>query len=139
MSLWSRIRSRYSRPESADPQIRLKDDGFDVVGVRDGEVIASLQWGDVTRIETYKIDRFTTDCICLFFERGPGAPPVELSEEWPGFQELFRPLAQRFPAIPESWYVDIMTPAFEAKRTVLFSRSENATESNTSLEHARGR
>jgi hypothetical protein len=120
MSLWSLIRSRFSRPVSADPQIRLRSDGFDVVGAPGGDIVATVIWADVTRIQGYKLDLATTDCICLFFECRSQSIPVQVSEEWPGFQELFAPLSQHFPGIPESWYVDIMTPAFESKRTVLY-------------------
>ena len=125
MSLWSRIRSRTSRQVPADPQLRLKDEGFDLVVAAKGDVVASVRWDEVTRIQAYKLDLVTTDCICLLFELGPSRAPIQVSEEWLGFQELFGPLAKRFPAIPESWYVDIMTPAFEAKRTVLFEASGN--------------
>jgi hypothetical protein len=119
MSLWSRIRSRVLRPLSADPRIRLKDDGFEV-DAANGVVAVSVRWNGVSRIQAYKLDLVTTDCICLLFELGAGRAPVQVSEEWLGFQDLFGPLAARFPEIPESWYVDIMTPAFETKRTVLF-------------------
>jgi hypothetical protein len=100
-----------------------------------------VRWEDVARIQAYKLDLVTTDCICLLFELGPDRAPVQLSEEWPGFQDLFSPLAQRFPTIPESWYVDIMTPAFEEKRTVLFEDAERTAQpsSNNSLERTRDR
>lgn len=140
MSLWSRIRSRVSRPAPADPQIRVLGEGFDVVNLANGSVVASVRWPDVTRIQAYKLDLVTTDCICLLFEFGPSRAPVQLPEEWPGFQDLFGPLARRFPAIPESWYVDIMTPAFESKHTVLFEIPRLAQpSSNNSLERTRGR
>jgi hypothetical protein len=139
MSLWSRIRSRITRSAPADSQIRVLDEGFDVINLANGSVAASVRWRDVTRIQAYKLDLVTTDCICLLFEFGPGRASVQLPEEWPGFQELFGPLAQRFPAIPESWYVDIMTPAFETKRTVLFEAPGLIAQpsSNNSLERTR--
>lgn len=95
------------------------DAGFDVLNP-DGSLAASVLWDDVTRIQAYKRDLFTTDCICLLFECGSDQPAVELSEEWQGFSDLLGMLERRFPTIPPSWYVDIMTPAFEARRTVLF-------------------
>jgi len=126
MSLWSRIRSRFSRPVVTDPRIRITEDGFEVEGIAVGTAIASVRWSAVTRIQAYKLDLVTTDCICLLFEQGPTVAPVQISEEWPGFPELFGPLTKHFPVIPESWYVDIMTPAFEHKRTVLFEKSAHA-------------
>lgn len=124
MSLWSRIISCTFRGASADPQVQLKDDGFDLVAAASGVVSASVRWDDVRRIQAYKLDLVTTDCICLLFELGPGSASVQVSEEWLGFQELFGPLVRRFPEIPASWYVDIMTPPFEAKRTILFTASD---------------
>jgi hypothetical protein len=120
MSLWTSIRSILSGTAPADPVIRVIGAGFDVLNPADGSLAASVRWDDVTRIQAYKRDLVTTDCICLRFERGPDRPAVELSEEWQGFADLFGALERRFPTIPPSWYVDIMTPAFEAKRTVLF-------------------
>ena len=79
-----------------------------------------MRWAEVSRIQAYKLDLMTTDCICLLFEFSSETPPVQISEEWQGFQELFAPLTQRFPDIPGSWYTDIMLPAFETKRTTLY-------------------
>jgi len=120
MSLWSRIRSRISGHAPADPHIRIVAEGFDLVKPADGSVAASVRWADVARIQAYKLDLVTTDCICLLFEFRAGRASVQISEEWPGFADLFGPLERHFPTIPESWYVDVMTPAFEAKQTVLF-------------------
>ena len=123
MSLWSLIRSRFSRSAPIDPLIRIKDEGFEVVEARSEAVIASVKWVEVARIQAYKLDLVTTDCICLLFEFTTPSAPLEVSEEWIGFNEIFSPLTQHFPVIPESWYEDIMTPAFETKRTVLFDAS----------------
>lgn len=123
MSLWSRLRVHLSRSKPADPLIRLRERGFEIVGMPDGEIKASVAWRDIVRIQAYKLDLVTTDCICLLFEFGEDRAPVQVSEEWPGFVDLFGPLVERFPTISESWYLDIMTPAFEAKRTVLFDSS----------------
>jgi len=123
MSLWSFIRSRFSRPAPADPQIRLKDDGFDVVAASGEAIIASVRWAEVARIQAYKLDLVTTDCICLLFEFTSPSASLQVSEEWMGFNEIFSPLTQHFPAIPESWYEDIMMPPFEEKRTVLYDAS----------------
>lgn len=94
--------------------------GLRVLASAHGQAEASVRWADVARIQAYKLDLLTTDCICLLFEFAPGRAPVQVSEEWSGFEDLFGPLAARFPAIPESWYADIMTPAFAMNRTVLF-------------------
>jgi hypothetical protein len=123
MSLWSFIRSRFARSTPVDPLIRIKDDGFEVVEFPSEVVIASVKWVEVARIQAYKLDLVTTDCICLLFEFTSPSAPLQVSEEWMGFNEIFSPLTQHFPAIPESWYEDIMIPAFETNRTVLFDAS----------------
>lgn len=82
-----------------------------------------MHWADVSRIQTYKIDLLTADCICLLFESRSGQAPVQVSEEWAGFPDLFGPLSAAFPSIPQSWYIEVMSPAFEAKRTVLYDAS----------------
>jgi len=123
MSLWSFIRARFARSAPVDPLIRIKDDGFEVVEFPSEVVIASVKWVEVVRIQAYKLDLVTTDCICLLFEFTSPSAPLQVSEEWMGFNEIFSPLTQHFPAIPESWYEDVMTPAFETNRTVLFDAS----------------
>jgi hypothetical protein len=57
------------------------------------------------------------------FELTEGKPPVQVSEEWAGFQELFGPLSTAFPTISGDWYMEVMTPAFETKHKVLYDRS----------------
>jgi hypothetical protein len=56
----------------------------------------------------------------LLFERRDGAAPVQVSEEWRGFADLFEPLRVAFPSIPEDWYVVVMKPAFERNQRVLY-------------------
>jgi len=117
--MWSRIRSLFARQTAPDPHVRVTDEGFDLVSAVDQSLISAVRWSDVARIETYKVDLLTTDCICLLFEFRSGAKAIQVSEEWPGFAELFGPLSKAFPAIQENWYLEVMTPAFESKRTVL--------------------
>jgi hypothetical protein len=125
MSLWSRIRSRFARSTVVDPAVRLRDDGFDLVNEPDKAVASTVRWSDVARIQAYKLDLITTDCICLLFEFGLGRAPIQVSEEWPGFADLFGPLSNAFPSIPESWYVEVMSPTFEAKRRVLYDAARS--------------
>jgi hypothetical protein len=120
MALWSRIRSLLSSRSKRDPRIALVDGGFDMISIEDGRVIASVRWRSVLRIHTYKVDLTTTDCICLTFESNNGTAPVQVSEEWAGFAELFAPLAAAFPTIPPEWYAEVMTPAFQANHRVLY-------------------
>jgi hypothetical protein len=103
-----------------DLGISLVDDGFDLFSPVGSQVVASVRWSNVLRVHTYKVDLVTTDCICLLFEFKDGTAPVQVSEEWPGFAELFGPLCTAFPSISPEWYAEVMTPAFETKHRVLY-------------------
>ena len=120
MALWSRIQSFFRRGGRADPLVRVRDEGFDLLDAATQAVIRSVRWADVAKVQTYKLDLLTTDYICLLFESRSGQPPVQVSEEWKGFSDLFGPLTAAFPSIPQNWYMDVMTPAFETKQTVLY-------------------
>ena len=101
MALWSRIQSFFRRGTRSDPLVRVSDEGFHLLDAADAEaVIRSVRWTDVAKIQTYKLDLLTTDCICLLFESKSGQPPVQVSEEWKGFPELFGPLTTAFPIDP---------------------------------------
>ena len=78
-----------------------------------------------------KVDLATTDCICLTFEFNNGMAPLQVSEEWAGFAELFGPLAAAFPTIPPEWYAEVMTPAFKAY--LLCGSARMLTELNANL------
>jgi hypothetical protein len=120
MGLWSRIQSFFRRGGRADPLVRVTEGGFDLLDGATQAVICSVRWADVAKIQTYKLDLLTTDCICLLFESRSGQPPVQVSEEWKGFSDLLNPLTAAFPSIPQNWYMEVMTPAFETKQTVLY-------------------
>jgi len=124
MGWWSRFRASFRGPRERDPRIRLVDGGLDLVSPVDQRIVASVRWSDVSRIQTYKMDLLTTDCICLLFEFRDGKPPVQISEEWIGFAELFDPLSTAFPSIPADWYMEVMTPAFETKQRVLYEATQ---------------
>jgi len=112
-----------------DPGIRLVDGGFDLFSADDSQAVASVRWSNVLRVHTYKVDLATTDCICLLFEFKDDTAPVQVSEEWTGFAELFGPLCTAFPSISPEWYAEVMTPAFETKHRVLYeaTASHSAT------------
>jgi hypothetical protein len=111
----------FRRAPPADPVIVVVEDGFDIVdGKAPGEP-TRVRWDYVERISTRKLDLFTTDCVVLDFVLSDGKH-VQVSEEWPGFADLFGPLQVAFPTMAPNWYFEVMTPAFEASRAVLFQR-----------------
>ena len=122
MSWWTNFVSRLRHSPPPDPEVRVRDGGFDVVSPDNELQLATVHWKDVERIETYKLDLTVIDCICLLFKVGD--EEVQLSEEWIGFDTLFEPLKSNFPSIKDDWYVEVMQPPFEENRTVLFSKPE---------------
>lgn len=71
----------------------------------------------------FKEDLYSHDRIVLLVEVDqPGPEIIPLPEDCPGFATLFGPMEQAL-GINPSWYLDIMTPAFEAKPVVLFLRN----------------
>ena len=123
MGWWSRFRESFQRRPQPEPVIRVVDGGFELVSPVDQSTIAVVRWRDIARIHTYKVDLVTTDCICLLFEFIGGRSPLQVSEEWSGFADLFVPLGDAFPSIPADWYVEVMKPAFETNRRILYEAS----------------
>lgn len=83
----------------------------------------AIPWQSVLKIAAYKQDLHTYDRIVLLVEvERTGETSLTLSEDCPGFATLFGPMEQALGVNP-SWYLEIMTPAFEPTPTVLFMRS----------------
>ncbi|MEP6689721.1 MAG: hypothetical protein ABJD07_01125 [Gemmatimonadaceae bacterium] len=121
--MFSRLRSFFARRRALPrkpPSIAADADGF-VVRDDDGTVI-DVRWTRVRRAAAYKRDLYTTDAIMLLLELdAPGPAMLELSEEWPGFADLFGGM-ERALGVSPSWYVEIMVPVFEATPRVLYER-----------------
>jgi hypothetical protein len=77
----------------------------------------------VTRIAAFKQDLHTHDRIVLLLEVDqPKLEVIPLAEDCPGFAGLFGPMEHAL-GINPSWYLDIMTPVFEATPIVLYLRN----------------
>jgi hypothetical protein len=124
MGWWSRFRESLQSKPRPDPVVRVVDSGFELLSPPDQSVIALVRWSDVVRIQAYKLDLITTDCICLLFEFNGARPPLQISEELGGFADLFGPLSVAFPSISPDWYVEVMKPAFETNRRTLYDAIE---------------
>jgi hypothetical protein len=124
MAWWSRFRDALQRKPRPDPVVRVVDGGFELLSPNDQRAMELVRWSDVARIETFKLDLLTTDCICLLFEFSGARASLQVSEEWSGFADLFGPLSNAFPSIPPDWYVEVMKPAFETNRRTLYDASE---------------
>ena len=115
-AVWKRLGSvPESRPES--PRLAVSVDGF-VVESRGGR--RAIQWAEVSKIETYKVDCLVHDTIVLaFFCRGDATDACVVPEESVGFSELTAAVEKRFGVEP-GWYARVMLPAFAENRRVLF-------------------
>jgi hypothetical protein len=119
--MWGWLRQQWRRRHPPPPPVIEADEtGFAVIHEGHRTV---YPWSCVTRMAAYKQDLFTTDEIILVVEiQKQQLETIQLSEEWKGFTELFGPMERELGVNP-SWYLEIMTPAFEAKPTVLYMRS----------------
>lgn len=107
-------------------RIEVVPGGFDVLSTKERRI--PVRWGGVRRVIAYKRDLWTTDEIRLVFESDDSEGVREISEEWPGFQDLFKEMETELGVSP-GWYLDIMTPAFEPMHRVIFSRPGTAAAS----------
>ncbi len=105
----------------SEPTIRATATGFTIIETDTQLERVSIAWQDINRIETFKQDLFTTDCIYLAFHLRTTETPILVSEESTGFADLFTPMQTAFPSIPERWYFDVMHPAFKTNFTVLYN------------------
>jgi len=115
-TLWKRLGSvPEDRPES--PRLAVNLDGF-VIESRSGR--RAIQWVDVSKIETYKVDCLVYDTIVLaFFCQGAATDVCVVPEESAGFSELSAAVEKTFGVDP-GWHGDVMLPAFAENRRVLF-------------------
>lgn len=120
IGLWPRIQEFFRRQRRAGLAVCVTNGGFALLDAKTGNTVCTMQWADISKIQVYKLDLLTTDCICLLFESRSGQPAIQVSEEWMGFSDLFNPLSTAFPSIPENWYMEVMLPAFAEKRAILY-------------------
>ena len=118
--MFSWLRRRLKQ-RSAKPRIEVTSDGFAAIGP-DGHTFP-VRWRAIIKMAAYKRDNITTDEIILAVETEDQPGVVrEFSEEWDGFSNLFDPMKEHL-GISASWYMEIMTPAFEPGFRIIFERS----------------
>ena len=86
------------------------------------EGIIEIQWAEIKSMLAYKEDLLTTDSICLdiFCDNDKN---FKIREETRGWYMFVANSKKAFPAIDPSWEMEIMTPAFETKLTVIYDRN----------------
>lgn len=116
------------------PDVPIKTDfDFDLVQTADGfeiqplkgqtDDVVSVIWQRVVEAKAYKRDLWSTDQVCIAFIMDDRTV-VEVHEEMRGFADLCETLPAALPgAMPfSSWYMRIVSPAFEPCLTPLFTR-----------------
>ena len=105
------------------PSITADVTGFSVTVNRHSRAIP---WSAVRKITAGKRDLDTHDLIVLHFLVDlAGDPTITLSEDCPGFADLFGPLETALGVNPR-WYLEIMTPVFAPSPIVLYLRDPDA-------------
>lgn len=93
-----------------------------------GDVSRAIPWSAIQRIAAFKQDLGTHDRIVLAIEAARSSEePVFLSEDCPGFADLFGQMEAAL-GINPGWYLEIMMPAFEAAPRVIYLRDAQAGE-----------
>ena len=110
---WNKKKKRYEK-------IEVTENGFKVI--YDDE-ITQFKWSEIIKLTGFKIDRLTTDGICLKIESENKTSLV--TEEFEGWRSFMNELLNRFPQIDKNWEGIIARPAFERNETELYSRNIN--------------
>ena len=111
--LWKRKKKRIEK-------IELTENGFQV---NYDEVITQFQWLEIEKLTGFKVDRLTTDDICLKIESNNKISYV--TEEFEGWRIFTNKMLNEIPQINKNWEGIIATPAFERKETELYNRNKN--------------
>lgn len=112
IKLWLKARKK-------DPhrRILLVDNGFEVYEPMASTPAQIVRWANVTRIEAWKWDVFCYDLICISFESGEDV--CTIVEDEPGYKEACSKMMERFPEIPE-WFWVVAVPPFAPTVTQLW-------------------
>lgn len=79
-----------------------------------------INWADITQLNAYKVDLFTTDRVDLEIVYGDKA--FSISEELPGWYQFVIKTKEVFPTIPKDWDTEIIHPPFETNYTTIYER-----------------
>jgi hypothetical protein len=121
---WFRALKERRRLAHTPPRIDLRPDGF-VVASPDGREFP-VRWASVIRVLAYKSDHFTTDEVVVAFRQREDPERVfEISEEWPGFRDLFAPMQSEL-GVSDAWYLESIGRPFATDFQVIFQRESDA-------------
>lgn len=101
-------------------KIELTEKGFQV---NYDEEITQFQWSEIEKLTGFKVDKLTTDDICLKIESNNKRSYA--TEEFEGWRIFMNKMLNEFPQIDKNWEGIIAKPAFERKETELYNRNKN--------------
>ncbi|MBD0825470.1 Asp23/Gls24 family envelope stress response protein [Aestuariibaculum marinum] len=101
-------------------KIELTKNGFQI---NYDEEITQFKWSEIEKLTGFKVDRITTDDICLKIESDNKISFA--TEEFEGWRIFMTELLNKFPEIDKNWESIIAISAFERKETELYNRNKN--------------
>jgi hypothetical protein len=88
-----------------------------------GKFTKTLNWSDITQINVYKSDLYTTDRIDM--EIVYGGWGLTIHEELPGWYQFVIKTKEVFPSIPKDWDWEIVQPPFASNFRTIYSKSKS--------------
>ncbi|MFD1162574.1 hypothetical protein [Hwangdonia seohaensis] len=101
-------------------KIELTENGFQV---HYDDKITQFQWSEIEKLTGFKVDRLTTDNICLKIESK--TKTVYATEEFQGWRNFIDKMINEFPQVDKIWEGIIAKPAFKRNETELYNRNKN--------------
>jgi hypothetical protein len=107
-----------------------QDNGF-TINLESGQ--QKIKWDDIQTVFGYKLDLYTTDCICADIFCG-NDKSFRVTEDTSGWFQFQIRLKEKFPNIHKTWEIEIAAPAFETTLTLVYDR-ENRTLDEAKKHH----
>jgi hypothetical protein len=81
-----------------------------------------IHWTTIERIEAYKLDLLTTDCICtrIIYSN----KQIQITEETPDWQEFVEGISMYLPSVKNKWHETISHPPFDCSLQTIYERED---------------
>ena len=79
-----------------------------------------LDWDNITQLNVFKVDLFTTDRIDMEIVYSDKA--FTINEELPGWNQFVLKTKEVFPSIPKDWDVKIVQPPFAENFMTIYTK-----------------
>jgi hypothetical protein len=97
--------------------IKVSEDGF---SIKLSSGIKNIRWVEIEKIDTYKIDLFTTDEI--IFEIVLTDTVIKISEEIEGWGNFTDKIEVALSGFDKEWFSKVAYPAFKTNFTTIYQR-----------------